>query len=325
MRAKVETARTRGRLVTTLVVCACALAGVPAVLGAHHLESGASSSRGPASLVQDRRLKLDLIDRLKSSPETLILGSSRAKRAEPVFLQALTGRTGFNAGVTGGTAADAWVMTRYVTDCFPRHRRRYLWFVDIGLATNGVPPGLTADSRSHKYLAETGAARVSRRACGPGDRRTSTLYNPDGSYTQRAIGGIPKHGWKFDQKLAEAVAKVRASDGRLGLRTDPRRLVWLEKALAFMNRQGVRPVIVLNPVHPAILAELRKYGYPARKAAKASLRQLHERFDFVFVDAEDIRRWGGSPEDFWDPKHINYANTRRLLRYVATHSDGALR
>jgi hypothetical protein len=48
------------------------------------------------------------------------------------------------------------------------------------------------------------------------------------------------------------------------------------------------------------------------------------RFDFVVVDAEDIRRWGGSPYGFWDPTHINTANMRRLLAYVVKHSDGAL-
>jgi len=303
---------------------AAGLAGL-AVAGAAHVDRGSAAPPATGSLENDRMLKLDLIDRLKLPPETLILGSSRAKRAEPVLLQKLTGRSGFNAGVTGGTAADAWVMTRYLADCYPRRRHRYLWFVDIGLATNGVPPALTADARSHRYLAETGGSKVSRRLCGPGDRRTSFLYNPDGSYTRRGVAGLPKHGWKFNQKLAAAVAKVRASDGRNGLRTDPKRLVWLEKALSFMNKQGVRPVIVLNPVHPVILAELRKYGYPARKAAHASLQQLHERYEFVFVDAEDIRRWGGSPDDFWDPKHINYANTRRLLRYVVAHSHGALR
>ena len=54
--------------------------------------------------------------------------------------------------MTSGTAADAWVMTRYTADCFPHKRRRYLWFVEVGIATNGINPDLRADPRSHKNL-----------------------------------------------------------------------------------------------------------------------------------------------------------------------------
>ena len=39
-----------------------------------------------------------------------------------------------------------------------------------------------------------------------------------------------------------------------------------------MNEQGSRPVIVLNPIHPHVLAALRGRGFPARKAALAYLR-----------------------------------------------------
>jgi len=43
------------------------------------------------------------------------------------------------------------------------------------------------------------------------------------------------------------------------------------------------------------------------------------------ADGEDVRRRGGSASDFWDATHIDYVNTRRLLRYVVAHADGALR
>jgi hypothetical protein len=101
--------------------------------------------------------------------------------------------------------------------------------------------------------------------------------------------------------------------------------VWFERALAFMNAHGSRPVIVLNPIYPAVLAALRKAGFPERKASGEYLQRLHARFHFVVVDAEDIHRFGGSARDFVDPTHINDTNMRRLLGYVLAHSDGALR
>src|SRR5262245_14111195 len=87
----------------------------------------------PPAAENDRAIKLTLIDRLTRSPRLLILGSSRARQAEPAYLETLTGRPGFNAAVTGGTAADAWVMTNYLSRRFPSRRRAYLWFVDIGI------------------------------------------------------------------------------------------------------------------------------------------------------------------------------------------------
>src|SRR5947199_68920 len=107
----------------------------------------------PTAVEADRTVKLDLIRKLARSPDIVILGSSRARQAEPSFLAQLTGETAFNAAVTGGTAADAWVMARYVTDRFPRESHHYIWFVDAGIATKGINPQLAQDPRAKRYLA----------------------------------------------------------------------------------------------------------------------------------------------------------------------------
>ena len=308
-----------------LFVGACttfgALAAVLAlVVGDSHAPAWAATRA--ASSDNDRSLKLDLVDRLKSSPQILILGSSRAKRAEPAYLRKLTGRSGLNAGVTGGTAADAWVMTRYVARCFPHRKRRYLWFVDADLATSGVNPDLRADPRSRTYL--DGTSTVSGQRCGPGDLRSRTRYNPDGSYKSRFGTIVPESSEHLDEEVAKVVSSVRVKAKTSVGYIDPRRYVWFEKALAFMNARGERPVIVLNPIHPAVLAELRRYGFPARRASLQYLHEHHARFDFTIVDAQDIHRWRGSPTGFWDPRHINTANMRLLLAYIVKHSGGAL-
>ena len=98
----------------------------------------------PPAVEDDRSTKLTLIDRLEEPPGILILGSSRARQAEPAYLQRLTGRSGFNAAVTGGGASDAWVMTNHVARRFPHERRGYVWFVDVGIAGLGVNPLLAA-------------------------------------------------------------------------------------------------------------------------------------------------------------------------------------
>jgi hypothetical protein len=319
----------RRALVASACVCVVALAAFVSFSAGAPSARAAAGEHAAAAGENDRTLKLDLIERLKAGPEILVLGSSRGRRAAPAYLRKLTGHTGFNAAVTSGTAADAWVMTRYTAGCFPRQRRRYVWFVDAGVATNGINPDIQKDPRGRANLGSVGAAASAdplggRRICGPGGRATGSTYNPDGSLGP-AARRLPEKAAHLDEAVAKLVAKIRANPPPPLGKQDPRRYVYFERALSFMNARGERPVIVFNPIYPTVLAELRKYGFPTREASREYLTQLHKRLDFVVVDAEDIRLWGGSPRDFADPTHINEANMRRLLAYVVTHSDGALR
>src|ERR1035437_9865507 len=75
--------------------------------------------RGPAAppvvttkfdIASDRMQKTDLIQGLKTPPDVIILGGSRALRFAPAYLQQRTGLTGFNAAVTGARPEDAWAL-----------------------------------------------------------------------------------------------------------------------------------------------------------------------------------------------------------------------
>ena len=53
-------------------------------------------------------------------------------------------------------------------------------------------------------------------------------------------------------------------------------------------------MIVLNPVYPSVHAELGKQGDPMHRATLEKVAQLHRHFKFVFVDCQDIHKWGGA-------------------------------
>lgn len=301
----------------------------------------------PSAIEDDRAVKLSLIEDLQEPPGILILGSSRARLAEPAYLQLLTGRSGFNAGVTGGTAADAWVMTNHLERTSPLRGRGYIWFIDAAVATNGVNPLLSADARAQPYLSggdtfglddlgtylgteATDASLRVLRGCARTildcRSRTESLYLPDGSVRASMLRSLPENEEtlpRLRRSLEKAVERVRSTPPQ-PRELDPRRLVYFERTLAFMNQHGSTPVIVLNPVHPTILAELRKHGHPHRETALEYIRGLQARFDFVFVDAEDIRAWGGSPADFANASHVNRRNMRLMLDYIVANSEGAL-
>lgn len=299
----------------------------------------------PTAVESDRSIKLDLLEHLTRGPEMLVLGSSRSRQAEPAYLRRLTGHTGFNAGVTGGTSADEYVFIRYAAGLFPHQKRRYLWFTDVGLAGGGVLPQLSNDPRARRYLAggssfglgdvgtylSTDATKASFRVfrkCELASCHSPIHYHPDGSLTNQSLHYLPEHATSLQASVAMEIAGVRTHHATLAqARADlaaPGRFFYFERALAFMNKRGEVPVIVLNPVYPTILAELNKYGYAGRQATLEKVAELHKRFRFVFVDCQDIRTWGGNDYDWTNATHVNRSNMRRMLRYIVAHSHGAL-
>ena len=109
--------------------------------------TAAAATAASAPRPSDRSIKLDLIAKLTQGPQILILGDSRGREAEPSFVQRLTGHTGFNASVMGGSTPEFWVFTRYTADRFPNQKRRYIWFVSSGLMAD-IPSGFTEGLRA---------------------------------------------------------------------------------------------------------------------------------------------------------------------------------
>ncbi len=300
----------------------------------------------PTAVEPDRSIKLDLLQHLKYSPQILILGDSRGRQAEPSFLHRLTGLTAFNAAVTGGSAPEAYVYVRFTADRFPQQKRRYIWFTDNGLASSVVQPQLAHDRRARRYLPgglhfgltdvktylSIDATKASWRVfekCVLARCHSRLAYNPDGSLMNQSLHYLPEAAKSLRRAVAAKLASVRAHHETLAQArrdlADPHRFSYLGRMLTFMNRRGEVPVIVLNPIYPSVLAAQERDGFPERRATLEKVAQLHKRFRFVLVDCEDVRRWGGTSYDWSNASHVNRRNMRRELRYIVSHSDGALR
>jgi hypothetical protein len=301
--------RVRRALPLLIVLAALAAAG-----------TSAASTPPPT----DRSIKLDLIAKLKQGPQILILGDSKGRQAEPSYLQGLTGLTGFNAAVMGGTAPDAWVFTRYTADRFPKQKRHYIWFVSSGLAGYIPDPRTEADPRGRRYLREVAPYLSTQTLKVPWPVHPFTHYRPDGSLPGKPWPPTPAHVQEVKAEAAAMVAKIRQNPP-VAPQYGPKRFQLFEHLLGYMNGRGERPVIVFNPVYPTVYAELQRYGNPVTTGSLAYLRSLRGRYDFVVVDCEDIHTWGGTDYDWKNAGHVNQFNMRRMLKYVVAHSDGALR
>lgn len=298
----------------------------------------------PTAVEPDRSIKLDLLQHLRRGPQILILGDSRGRQAQPSQLRQLTGRTAFNAAVTGGSAPDAYVFVRFSADRFPHQRRGYIWFTDVGLASGVVQSQLAQDPRARHYVRAPGfgladvktylstdATKTSWRVfdkCVLGRCRSRIAYNPDGSLTKQSLRYLPEHARSLSKSVAKRLALVRAHHKSLRQwrrdLADPGRFVYLRRMLAFMNRRGEVPVIVLNPIYPTVLAALKRQGFPGQRATDEKIAQLHRHYRFVVVNCEDIRTWGGTRAGWSNASHVDRANMRRELRYIVAHSRGAL-
>jgi hypothetical protein len=295
---------------------------LPLVLLLGAFAAASTSATSPPST--DRTVKLDLIARLKQDPQILILGDSRGRQAEPLLLQRLTGHSAFNAAVTGGATPDAWVFTRYTDDRFPRQKRRYIWFVSWGLATNIVTPWLTQDPRGRRYLQEVAPYLSTQTVNPPPQRDTPAHYRADGSLRIDQSPPTPLQVKQVKAEAAQKVVEIRQHPP-VAPPFDPSNYQLFEHLLAYVNGRGERPVIVINPIYPTVFAELEKYGDPLTTSSLNYLHSLQPRYDFVVVDCRDINNWGGTDYDWNNPTHIDRANMRRMLRYIVAHSDGALR
>lgn len=295
----------RAVLVLTLLLCA---AGTALAL----------NNPNPPSCTDggDRLTKLGLIDHLAKAPHALVLGSSRARVAMPATVEKLTGGTAFNAGVRGGKASDEYVFTRLLAQRFPHAKTAYIIFVDVGIAVGGVNPELADEPLAWPFLGKD--ASSARTTCVP-----NGFYRPDGGLAYPP--GLDKA--QREKRVAKGLPKALA-----GIKSEslhPRPIVkastrYFQRLLALINSRGATPVIVLDPIYPAVLEARRKYGFPQRKEANAYLAWLRRRYRFVLVDCEEIRKWGGKASDFWNIDHVDRANMDRMLRYVVHHSDGVL-
>ena len=298
----------------------------------------------PTAIESDRSAKISLLEKLPYNPDILIMGSSRSRPARPKELERLTGRTGFNSGVTSGGAVDWWVFAHLWLKRFPQGPHHVLLFVSDGVGTNVVNPQLAADSRATPYLPkglDTGewsilhkleaymsvdTARDSYRvvrACMRPEGCHTGFFHADGSLRLGLLRAAGVRTKRMYTKLQAELARIRRDGISHRLPTEHEQLTF-ERLLGYLNGHGITPVIVTNPLQPRLLAALNRRGNPRYRWSVDYLDALHAKYRFDFIDLTSIKTFGGSPSDFSDPTHVDTENMDLMLRYIVAHDDGIL-
>jgi hypothetical protein len=318
----------------------------------------------PTAVQPDRAQKVELIRRLKAAPQIVILGSSRAMKADPAYLSKVTGLRGFNASVTGASPEDTFVFVNLLHDAFPQARMRYLWLLDVEsfrksaetqqiLGQRELAKYLKASERRkarqaallqlvswsemkdsvrslwHHLTAgdEGGAAGGGTAAAGrtAGTKAKKNPFRADGFVPWGAHDELYAHGRTFNKELALTRGEYIVMY-RTYRSLDPGAESYVQSTLGLMNSLGARPVIVLTPMHPRLRQALAPLGWERRHQQVLDyLHSLQRRYDFVLVDLTSLSSFGGSPSLFYDGVHMRVRNLDRLLHTAVDRSQGALR
>ncbi len=303
----------RGRAgASRIVLAAAAIACSWVAAGAAHAASS------------DRAIKACLLARRVPAPQVVVYGSSRAAKLEPSYLGSLLGERVFNASVSSATTEDTWAFAHLAHDQARSRPVRALWLLDLeSLRPHHFDASLLdTPVLARSFVRSGGVVRAApERSHAPAPLRctfttsTSARYAPDGFRARDFHDVAAARGMTLGQGLRLAIDRYRRiyATGFPGVSADE--AAWAARTIRAFNAWGVRPVIVLTPVHPAFLRAVGPAGWNRRHADV--LRMLHGlRGRFTVLDASRITSFGGRPDGFYDGVHMRVENTRRLAAWI---------
>ncbi len=308
----------------------------------------AGSGLFATAILSDRPIKACLEQRLPHAPSLVILGSSRAEKVQPTYLQARTGLIGFNAAVSSAGPDDAWAFANLLHDRAGGATQRVIWLLDVeSMRARPIDPGLLDTPALAQYLTRGAALRGRLQSvwsfaswttaldswksvdatlfhsARPLSSRTCTVhtngvteYAPDGYRKFDFHDVAVQHGMSLARSIAITLAEYRAiyaGNTQLSRSAEQR----FAQTVAAMNSWHTRPIIVITPVHPAFARAIGPLGWRLRhRQLVAYLRSLQPRLQFDLLDASNIRTFGGRPAGFYDGVHMKVANVHRLLDWI---------
>ena len=317
-----------GRLVTAQLLLAAAgllAAGLllPAAAHAAVVERTPVYRLGEYRKVgQDRSFKCDLAAELRTPPEVVVFGGSRATRFQPSVFHEVAGLTALNAATQNFRPEDAWAISSFLYRRAPDVKLHAFFAVQSTTFSDvRLHPGLLYDRRLSRWFPVSLISRMKRLVGTPPrpdllrNKRFSSrgllLWN---GYDRRRAAGVP-----LDDILAAYLEATLPTAGDTAEVKQTRSHLYFEKTIELYNQHGVVPVVVIMPYHPKVLAAFRAVGWELKvDRLRAYLADLQTRRDLRVVDLLDIAAFGGDPNEFYDGSHVTMENSARIIDHVVT-------
>jgi hypothetical protein len=352
-RERVEDTRTRIGWIfepmepKSFVVATCSIA-VIALLGIATLNwsvnpYGQYPPRLIEPLVQDSRVeKLALFDGLEEQPDGLVLGSSRAMKFEPQYLQKKTHLTFFNFAVNHGRPEDFVAILRNYRDRYGRSPKLVLIGVDIASLNDVVPSDarLSSAPRLHRfvqgdlpwseeferycqlfsYQQSSASMKSLRLACSTSPRKQiPEQFDSDGTIQYLERDEQLKSGtYDFDGALQYNQRELQSIFSSMK-HLSKTRLGYLLEAVRLCEFNGCQAVLFATVHHPFLRETLAEKTDFLRRESEAaeSLQMLARSLGADFLNFGTVESFGGEPTEFYDGVHPMEANTRRMIDHMA--------
>ncbi len=319
------------RLVILVVLGVAALAVAGWAVLAHLTSPSPPVVTAKFDVASDRMQKTDLIQKLKTPPDVIILGGSRALRFDPAYLQKRTGLTGFNAAVTGARPEDAWALVSLFHARFPTARFRFLWVIHANeFDPKALDPGLVYDATLASFFPRSLITpkvefEVAHLKIDP--MQLGRVLAPDGVVVRDAFDRMSSQPAANAVAVRNNIRQALMAYAKTPAKLSPRSVLYFEKTLALMDSiAAAPPVVVSAPVDARILAATASRGWSTRQGLLLRfLAPLHARYQFAFVDLSKASACGCTAADFFDGIHLRPSGALKVTNTVLRRFPGSFR
>ena len=292
---------------------------------------GALDPSTAAASEHSRYLKRYLVTRPAANPQIVIYGGSRSQRAEPSYLQDLTGITGFNAGASCSQPTDVLAFSSFLHARNPGQRQFPLWYLSIEVFRKRdlffyellTMPDMMAQIPSEFKAGIKPRPPLSWHPPSSLKYPDGTEWRPDGSLKVSHYDLALAGGAQRDDLVADRAQQFVTNYNDF-TRLLPNEKRVFETTLARWNRWQWIPVILLPPYSDELLPVLKAHGWDARhRETLAYLADLHETYRFVVIDFSNVDAFGGNSDDLLDGIHCNTRLSRLMLKKVVEKAGAA--
>lgn len=320
-----------------LVTAVLVLAGVGAVNITVDPMAEWDTRRFRASVIRHRDLRVRaLTSPFREPPRCLVLGSSRAWKVEPEFVEEVTGLSTLVAAVDDAHAEDHLALLRFALEEAKAPLELVLLQVDVAAFLEDppaavqllrhprlapyLPPGIPVADHLAPWLDAFGMPRLLESLASlslyqRGYPEPRIRIRDDGFvvYVEREAQ-LRDGNFDLEHRVhatTEHMLKILGDAAELS----PRRLGYLDELLRIAAARGIPVRAWLPPTHPHQReAMARRSHYPAlEEKLVAALEARATPGGMAFLDATDLAAYGADPDAFYDGIHPREEVNRAFL------------
>ena len=273
-----------------------------------------------------RPIKVDEYLNLQSTPDVVILGSSRTFTLSPTYIQQHFGYTAFNASVEGSRLGELPVFLKFIAAHSINDFPKVIIIEAPPYLLESLPPE-RIPSILLPYMELTDQLRwwyVRYDGMFDLDQLSESIYSVlrepketnDWTFLPDGEGILPT---TTTDQVNRAVEQAISNGPPDCQQPTHRAIVYYHELVSLANKHKASIIFIITPMHPEYYAAFMAPGsqfYACKTQAVQVLENLAKEYDNIsFLDYSDLARIGGVPtaDGYYDSQHMTEYNSNLLL------------